>query len=222
MLFGRFAAITRLRHRLGRPETFEFLGFKHVCGVDRSGRFALVRIPCAKSCRKFLLRTREWIFEHRHWKRWEQQQHLPRMLRGFYQYFALHHCERRLSRVRQEVQRQWIRVKPPRSPSSAELGALERSFVVRSAVCSQPTSYGLAMVTFANVIWGAQCRKSARWVLLGATRSRGHAHSVRRRRKRIDAPGSARATAVKTRLYHPSGCVVRAALCSPMSGQGRV
>jgi RNA-directed DNA polymerase len=108
MLFGRFAAITRLRHRLGRPETFEFLGFKHVCGVDRSGRFALVRLPCAKSCRKFLLGTREWIFEHRHWKRWEQQQHLTRMLRGFYQYFALHHCERKLSWVRQEVQRQWI------------------------------------------------------------------------------------------------------------------
>jgi hypothetical protein len=108
MLFGRFAAITRLRHRLGRPETFEFLGFKHVCGVDRSGRFTLVRIPCAKSCRKFLLRTREWIFEHRHWKRWEQQQHLTRMLRGFYQYFALHHCERKLSWVRQEVQRQWL------------------------------------------------------------------------------------------------------------------
>jgi RNA-directed DNA polymerase len=39
------------------------------------------------------------------------------------------------------------------------------------------------MITFANVIWGAQCRKSARWVLLGATRSRDHAHSVRRRRE---------------------------------------
>lgn len=30
------------------------------------------------------------------------------MLRGFYQYFALHHCERKLSWVRQQVQRQWI------------------------------------------------------------------------------------------------------------------
>jgi hypothetical protein len=45
ILFGRFAAITRLRCGQGRPETFEFLGFKHVCGVDRSGRFALFRIP---------------------------------------------------------------------------------------------------------------------------------------------------------------------------------
>ena len=108
ILFGRFAAITRQRHGQRRPETFEFLGFKHVCGVDRSGRFAMFRIPGVKSCRKFLIRTREWIFEHRHWRRWEQQQHLTRMLRGFYQYFALHHCERKLSWVRQQVQRQWI------------------------------------------------------------------------------------------------------------------
>jgi group II intron reverse transcriptase/maturase len=108
ILFGRFAAITRLRYGQGRPETFEFLGFKHVCGVDRSGRFTVIRIPSAKSCRKFLIRVREWIFEHRHWRRWEQQQHLTRMLRGFYQYFALHHCERKLSWVRQQVQRQWI------------------------------------------------------------------------------------------------------------------
>jgi group II intron reverse transcriptase/maturase len=108
ILFGRFAASTRQRYGQGRPETFEFLGFKHVSGTDRSGHFALIRIPSAKSCRKFLLRTREWIFEHRHWRRWEQQQHLTKMLRGFYQYFALHHCERKLSWVRQQVQRQWI------------------------------------------------------------------------------------------------------------------
>ncbi len=58
MLFGRFAGVTRLRHGLGRPETFEFLCFKHVCGVDRAGRFALILIPSVKSCRKFLARTR--------------------------------------------------------------------------------------------------------------------------------------------------------------------
>jgi hypothetical protein len=37
----------------------------------------------------------------------EQQQHLTVMLRGFYQYFALHHCDRRLSWIRHETQRQW-------------------------------------------------------------------------------------------------------------------
>jgi RNA-directed DNA polymerase len=106
LLFGRFAAATRGKHGQ-RPETFEFLGFKHVCGVDRSGRFALIRIPSLKSCKKFLARTREWLLEHRHWKRREQQQQLTAMLRGFYQYFALHHCDRKLHWIRYEVQRQW-------------------------------------------------------------------------------------------------------------------
>jgi Reverse transcriptase (RNA-dependent DNA polymerase). len=91
-----------------KPETFEFLGFKHVCGEDRAGRFALIRIPCTKSCRKFLARAREWLLGHRHWKRRQQQQHLTVMLRGFYQYFALHHCDRKLSWIRHEVQRHWV------------------------------------------------------------------------------------------------------------------
>lgn len=106
LLFGRFAAAMRGRYGL-RPETFEFLGFRHVCGVDRSGRFALIRIPSTKSCTKFLARTRAWLLAHRHWRRREQQHHLKVMLRGFYQYFALHHCERKLSWIRHEILRQW-------------------------------------------------------------------------------------------------------------------
>jgi len=39
------------------------------------------------------------------------------------------------------------------------------------------------MLAPANVIWGARCGKSARRVLLGETRSRGYAFSVRRRRE---------------------------------------
>jgi RNA-directed DNA polymerase len=39
------------------------------------------------------------------------------------------------------------------------------------------------MLTFANVVWGARCGESARRVLLGETRSRGYAYSVRRRRE---------------------------------------
>ena len=39
------------------------------------------------------------------------------------------------------------------------------------------------MLTLANVIWGARCGETARRVLLGETRPRGHAHSVRRRRE---------------------------------------
>jgi RNA-directed DNA polymerase len=108
LLFGRFAAERRSAQGQ-KPETFEFLGFKHVCGVDRSGKFALIRIPSVKSCRKFLARTHQWLTEHMHWKRRDQQRHLQTMLRGFYQYFGLHHCQKKLGWILQEVKLQWRR-----------------------------------------------------------------------------------------------------------------
>jgi RNA-directed DNA polymerase len=41
--FGRFAADQRDRCGLGKPETFNFLGFTFICGRSRRGRFALKR-----------------------------------------------------------------------------------------------------------------------------------------------------------------------------------
>lgn len=114
LLFGRFAR-ERTAEYAAKPETFDFLGFKHVCGIDRRGKFALVRIPRPKSCRKFLARTQDWLKSHRHWRRRDQQRHLTMMLCGFYQYFALHHCKPKLDWVRCEVQRQWMRVLRRRS-----------------------------------------------------------------------------------------------------------
>src|ERR1700737_1889333 len=41
--FGRRAAEERERAGLGKPETFDFLGFTHICGRSRRGRFLLFR-----------------------------------------------------------------------------------------------------------------------------------------------------------------------------------
>ena len=50
--FGRFAARDRKARGLGKPETFQFLGFTHVCGQARkSGRFKLKRITDSKRVR---------------------------------------------------------------------------------------------------------------------------------------------------------------------------
>jgi group II intron reverse transcriptase/maturase len=108
LLFGRFAAERRAIYGQ-RPDTFEFLGFKHVCGTDRGGSFAVIRLPSVKSCRKFLARTHEWLVQHLHWPRRAQQRHLRTMLQGFYQYFRLHHCQEKLDWIRREVQLQWRR-----------------------------------------------------------------------------------------------------------------
>jgi RNA-directed DNA polymerase len=106
--FGRFAREETARYG-SKPETFEFLGFKHVSGTDKNGKTAIVRLPSAKSCRKFLDRTHEWLKRHMHWKRRDQQRHLTSMLRGFYQYFALSHCMPKLYWMFGEVRRQWRR-----------------------------------------------------------------------------------------------------------------
>jgi len=41
--FGPFAAENRQRAGQGKPETFDFLGFTHICGKKRNGRFTVVR-----------------------------------------------------------------------------------------------------------------------------------------------------------------------------------
>src|SRR5437867_7249547 len=41
--FGPFAVASRKRRGEGKPETFNFLGFTHICGKKRSGRFTVVR-----------------------------------------------------------------------------------------------------------------------------------------------------------------------------------
>jgi RNA-directed DNA polymerase len=41
--FGRFAAANRVRRGLGKPETFSFLGFTHICATSSKGSFLLKR-----------------------------------------------------------------------------------------------------------------------------------------------------------------------------------
>src|SRR5438874_3353465 len=41
--FGRFAAERRKRRELGKPETFNFLGFTFICGKTRAGKFQIKR-----------------------------------------------------------------------------------------------------------------------------------------------------------------------------------
>jgi RNA-directed DNA polymerase len=106
ILFGRFARESAESYGM-KPGTFEFLGFKHVSGIDTKGKFAVVRIPSEKSCRKFLDSTYEWLRRHRHWRRRDQQRHLASRLKGFYHYFALHRCVPKLERVKHHVEKQW-------------------------------------------------------------------------------------------------------------------
>ena len=80
--FGR-TALERWEKRNGRkPDTFDFLGFTHVCARSRKGKFT-IHVRTMK--RRFLRSTNEvaqWCRKHRHDPMGVQCDHLNRKLRG--------------------------------------------------------------------------------------------------------------------------------------------
>jgi hypothetical protein len=60
--FGKGAIAARRAHGLGKPATFDFLGFTHFCGTRRDGTgFVLGRKPVRKQMRARLRAIREML-----------------------------------------------------------------------------------------------------------------------------------------------------------------
>ncbi|MCA1682269.1 MAG: group II intron reverse transcriptase/maturase, partial [Actinobacteria bacterium] len=64
--FGRFAAKNRQARGLGKPETFDFLGFTHICARMRDGRFWVRRITISKRMRAKLREVKDQLKRRRH------------------------------------------------------------------------------------------------------------------------------------------------------------
>jgi len=65
--FGRYAAQQRSERGLGRPETFEFLGFTHYCAKTKDGRFTVRRRTIKKRMAAKLRETKVLLVQRRHW-----------------------------------------------------------------------------------------------------------------------------------------------------------
>jgi len=106
--FGRFAA----QHRVGRgdpkPETFEFLGFTHLCAKDRRGRFKLGRITSKKKMRAKLREVKTEMRRRMHRPLHEQGRWLASVLRGHYNYYAVPDNSRALGSFHRQVRWQWL------------------------------------------------------------------------------------------------------------------
>ena len=64
--FGRFAATNRKRRGLGKPETFNFLGFTFICGRNSRGKFLLCRKTRRDRMRARLLELKEELRRRMH------------------------------------------------------------------------------------------------------------------------------------------------------------
>jgi RNA-directed DNA polymerase len=105
--FGRFAAENRRQHRLGRPETFSFLGFMHICGKTRDGHFSLRRKTVRKRMTAKLREVNALLKQRRHWPIPEQGQWLGSVVRGHTAYYAVPGNIAAVSAFRKQVTRHW-------------------------------------------------------------------------------------------------------------------
>lgn len=107
--FGRFAAERRRRRGLGRPETFAFLGFTHICASARSGRFMLRRVTIAKRMRAKLREVKDGLKQRRHLPIPEQGRWLASVVRGHCAYYAVPTNSKAVKQFRTQVIRLWQR-----------------------------------------------------------------------------------------------------------------
>jgi group II intron reverse transcriptase/maturase len=107
--FGRFATKQRARRQLGKPETFQFLGFTFICGQSRRGRFLLKRKSRGDRMRAKLMEVREEMRWRRHQPFREQGKWLGQVVRGFFAYHAVPTNTRALNAFRHRVMDLWRR-----------------------------------------------------------------------------------------------------------------
>ena len=113
--FGRFAAANRKQRGLGKPETFNFLGFTFICGKSRRGKFLIKRKTRRDRMRAKLKMITEDLRRRMHWPVPELGKWLGLVVKGYFNYHAVPTNYRALVRFRDEVTRRWQRALRRRS-----------------------------------------------------------------------------------------------------------
>jgi group II intron reverse transcriptase/maturase len=113
--FGRNAATSRQRKGLGKPETFEFLGFTHICGKSRKGRFWVKRVTIAKRMRAKLVWVNQQLKRIRHLPIPVQGQWLRAVVGGHLAYYAVPGNTDAVTAFRTQVIRLWFKALRRRS-----------------------------------------------------------------------------------------------------------
>src|SRR5438552_4665300 len=105
--FGRFAAANRQKRGAGKPETFDFLGFTHICAKMRDGRFWVRRITVSKRMRAKLAEVKDQLRQRRHQPVPEQGRWLGSVVRGHCAYYAVPGNRKAVAAFRTQVTRHW-------------------------------------------------------------------------------------------------------------------
>ncbi|MFY9656056.1 MAG: group II intron reverse transcriptase/maturase [Methylocystis sp.] len=113
--FGRHAAANRERRGIGKPETFNFLGFTFICGKSRKGGFQLKRKSRGDRVRAKLKDIKEGLRKRMHEPLARQGKWLGRVVAGWFNYHAVPTNSRALGAFRHHVVDLWRRALRRRS-----------------------------------------------------------------------------------------------------------
>jgi RNA-directed DNA polymerase len=113
--FGRFAALNRAERGADKPASFDFLGFTHLCGRTRKGRFTVHRRSHAGRQRELLQKIKGWLKRNACIPTGHQGHWLQQVARGYFQYHSVPGNQDALQRFRREVNRYWLRTLRRRS-----------------------------------------------------------------------------------------------------------
>ena len=116
--FGRYAAADRARRKAGKPETFNFLGFCHICSKNRKGYFCVLRQTMKKRMQTKLKALKIEMKRRMHLPVRDQGQWLQAVLKGHYQYYGVPRNSPAMGSFRKEVVRLWKRTLERRSQKS--------------------------------------------------------------------------------------------------------
>lgn len=125
--FGRFARDATMKD--GRkPETFDFLGFTHICGTSRAGRFLLHRRTSGRKRQAKLAALTQEMRRRRHDRIDEQHRWLSAVMRGHVQYYGVPTNSIALNTFRERLRQAWHRSLQKRSQRASWTNAQETRF----------------------------------------------------------------------------------------------
>jgi len=119
--FGRFAASNRAERGEGKPETFDFLGFTHICSTTRRGGFFLKRITIGKRLRTKVKAVAGELRKRMHRPVIETAEWLRSVLRGHGQYYGVPGNSAALKSFYDLVAKAWHKVLRRRSQKGRRL-----------------------------------------------------------------------------------------------------
>ncbi len=137
--FGRFADRDRRSRGEGKPETFDFLGFTHICTKTKSGTFTVLRQTMSKRLRGKLEAVKWELRRRRHRPVSETGAYLRSVVVGHYRYYRVPLNRQALGAFRNAIVVLWWRSLERRS----QMGRVESGRMYRLAKhwLPRPTIY---------------------------------------------------------------------------------